>query len=125
MFQGAPPKDLEDSHGLVFADDAKENRPSRERMGPLVTAGAILVNGDRLTDLESSIEKLCKKNGFPFDDPKISEFKWSDDRATADHRWPSAHHPARHTTRANPPRHLSRAAGARTNPFANQAMDPK
>ena len=46
-------------------------------MGPLVAAGAILVNGDRLKDLESSIETLCKKTGFPVDDPKASEFKWS------------------------------------------------
>jgi len=34
-------------------------------------------------------------------------------------------HPARYTTRANPPRHLPRAACARTHPFANQTMDPK
>lgn len=31
---------------FVFADDAKQN-PSRERMGQLVAAGAILVSGER------------------------------------------------------------------------------
>jgi hypothetical protein len=62
---------------FVFADDAKQDRPSRKRMGPLVAAGAILLNGDRLKDLESSIETLCKKKGFPVEDPKKSEFKWS------------------------------------------------
>jgi len=41
---------------FVFADDAKQDRPSREKMGPLVAAGAILVNGDRLKDLETAIE---------------------------------------------------------------------
>jgi hypothetical protein len=45
--------------------------------------------------------------------------------STADHRWPSAHHPARYTARANPPRHLPGAARARTHPFAKQTMDPK
>jgi hypothetical protein len=43
---------------FVFADDAKQNRPSRQRMGPLVAAGAILVHADRLQHLETSIEKL-------------------------------------------------------------------
>jgi hypothetical protein len=62
---------------FVFAVDAKQNRPSRNRMGPLVAAGAILVEGDRLKDVESSIESLCRKSGFPVDDPKTSEFKWT------------------------------------------------
>jgi len=47
------------------------------------------------------------------------------DRATADHRWPSLHHPARYTTRANPPRHLPGAPCTRPHPLANHAMDPK
>ena len=46
-------------------------------MGPLVAAGALLVNGDRLRDLETAMEKLCKKKNFPVDDPLKSEFKWS------------------------------------------------
>src|SRR5260221_1457305 len=46
-------------------------------MGPLVAAGAILVNADQLRALETAIEKLCKKTGFPVEDPLKSEFKWS------------------------------------------------
>jgi hypothetical protein len=65
---------------FVFADDAKQERPSRDRMGPLVAAGAILVNGDRIKGLETAIETLCKKTGFPVDDPIRSEFKWSPGR---------------------------------------------
>ena len=65
---------------FVFADDAKQNRPTRQRMGPLVAAGAILVHADRLQHLETSIEALCQKKGFPVDDPVTSEFKWSPGR---------------------------------------------
>jgi hypothetical protein len=65
---------------IVFADDAKQNHPSRQRMGPLVAAGAILVHMDRLQHLETSIEALCQKRGFPVDDPLKSEFKWSPGR---------------------------------------------
>jgi hypothetical protein len=35
---------------FVFADDAKQDRPSRKRMGPLVAAGAILVMDDSAGD---------------------------------------------------------------------------
>jgi hypothetical protein len=34
----------------------------------------------RLKDLETSIETLCQKRGFPVDDPLKSEFKWSPGR---------------------------------------------
>jgi hypothetical protein len=46
-------------------------------MGPLVAAGAILVPGQRLRNLEIAVEKLCQNHGFPVDDPLKSEFKWS------------------------------------------------
>jgi hypothetical protein len=36
---------------IVFADDAKQDHPSRQRMGPLVAVGAILVHADRLQPL--------------------------------------------------------------------------
>jgi hypothetical protein len=65
---------------IVFADDAKQPRPYRKRMGPLVAAGAILVHVDRLQQLETSIETICQKKGFPVDDPLKSEFKWSPGR---------------------------------------------
>jgi hypothetical protein len=62
---------------FVFADDAKQEHPTRERMGPLVSAGALLVDSTKLRDLETAIEKLCKDAGFPVEDPRKSEFKWS------------------------------------------------
>jgi hypothetical protein len=65
---------------FVFADDSKRDKPIRQRMGPLVAAGAILVYADRLQHLETSIEALCQKKGFPVDDPLTSEFKWSPGR---------------------------------------------
>jgi hypothetical protein len=68
---------------FVFADDAKQERPSRRMMGPLVAAGAILVPGQRLRNLEIAVEKLCQNHGFPVDDPLKSEFKWSPGR----HLW--------------------------------------
>ena len=49
---------------FVFADDAKQN-PSRERMGPLVAAGAILVDGEQLRRLEIGLGGLCEDHGFP------------------------------------------------------------
>lgn len=64
---------------FVFADDAKQN-PSRERMGQLVAAGAILVSGERLRRLEIRLEGICEEHGFPVDDPLRSEFKWSPGR---------------------------------------------
>jgi hypothetical protein len=62
---------------FVFADDSKQAKPTRSEMGPLVAGGAILVSGDKVKDLEASIESLCAKIGFPKDDPLKSEFKWS------------------------------------------------
>lgn len=62
---------------FVFADDAKQDKPTREKMGPLVSTGALLVDSSRLRDLEIAIEELCKESGFPVDDPLKSEFKWS------------------------------------------------
>src|SRR5260370_28502803 len=49
----------------------------------------------------------------------------SRDRTTADHRWPSAHYPARYTARANPPRHLPGVACTRTHRLPNQTLDAK
>jgi hypothetical protein len=61
---------------LVFADDAKQ-RPTRPGMGPLIGAGAILVEGSKVSGIEKGIHKLCEEAGFPTTDPKKSEFKWS------------------------------------------------
>jgi hypothetical protein len=49
-------------------------------MGPLVAAGAILVDGGQLRRLEIRLEGLCEDHGFPVDDPLRSEFKWSPGR---------------------------------------------
>jgi hypothetical protein len=65
---------------IVFADDSKRDKPTRKGMGSLVAAGAILVQADRIKEVETSIEALCKKKGFPVDDPLKSEFKWSPGR---------------------------------------------
>jgi hypothetical protein len=62
---------------FVFADDAKQNNPTRERMGPLVSAGALLVDSRQLRGLETAIEKLCKQSEFPVENSSKSEFKWS------------------------------------------------
>ena len=64
---------------FVFADDAKQN-PSRNRMGPLVAAGAVVVDGEELRHLEIRLEGLREDHGFPVDDPLRSEFKWSPGR---------------------------------------------
>lgn len=62
---------------LAFADDAKQDSPTRGRMGSLVSAGALLVDSAKLRDLETALENLCKETGFPVEDPLRSEFKWS------------------------------------------------
>ena len=62
---------------FVFADDAKQDRPSRQGTGPLVAAGAILVPGNQLKHLETVVQRLCQKHHFPVTDPRKSEFKWS------------------------------------------------
>jgi hypothetical protein len=62
---------------FVFADDARQDNPTRVKMGPLVAAGALLVDSSKLRDLETNIETLCKESGFPVEDPLKSEFKWS------------------------------------------------
>jgi uncharacterized protein DUF3800 len=58
---------------VCFADDAQQRRPSRERMGPLVAAGGLIVPGDAVGPLERDIEAVCRKYGFPAGE----EFKWS------------------------------------------------
>jgi uncharacterized protein DUF3800 len=64
---------------FAFVDDVKQ-KSTREGMGPLVGAGAVLIPGSKLASLEEEIHKSCKKFGFPIDDPKGSEFKWSPGR---------------------------------------------
>ena len=61
---------------LFFADDSKQNSPSRSGMGPLVAVGGIGINADAVRDVERGIEQLCADRGFP----PGAEFKWSPPR---------------------------------------------
>ncbi len=58
---------------FVFVDDARQNRPSRPGMGPLIAIGGILVTHEAIPALENKIDDLCSKYGFP----KGEVFKWS------------------------------------------------
>lgn len=58
---------------IFFADDARQNRPTRPGMGPLVAAGGIYVPGDGVRSLEIDLTGLCTDFGFP----PGEEFKWS------------------------------------------------
>lgn len=61
---------------LVFADDARQNNPSRLGMGPLVAVGGIHVPSDVVGFLEKQIDSLCVDFGFPSGE----KFKWSPGR---------------------------------------------
>lgn len=58
---------------LFFADDSKQNKPSRRDMGSLVAIGGISVHSDNIQPLEEGINGICQKFGFP----ENNEFKWS------------------------------------------------
>ncbi len=61
---------------FFFADDARQRRPSRNGMGPLVAIGGVKVPGEAVGELEDKLEALCTERGFP---PR-QEFKWSPGR---------------------------------------------
>ncbi|HHV63161.1 MAG TPA: DUF3800 domain-containing protein [Firmicutes bacterium] len=61
---------------LFFADDARQNRPSRAGMGPLVATGGIYVPAKSVRNLERVLDNLCTDCGFP---PR-EQFKWSPGR---------------------------------------------
>jgi len=58
---------------FVFADDAKQKRPSRPGMDPLVAIGGILITQETVQALEKEIDTLCSEYGFPIGEM----FKWS------------------------------------------------
>jgi hypothetical protein len=58
---------------MIFADDARQKRPSRSNTGPLVATGGIHVPGEAAGDLERAISAHCDSTGFPTD----QQFKWS------------------------------------------------
>ena len=61
---------------LFAIDDSKQNKPTRDGMGPLVAVGGVHVAGDTVRDLEVALDALCKETGFPDGE----EFKWSPDK---------------------------------------------
>ena len=63
---------------VIFADDSKQDNPSRTGMGPLVAIGSIYVPGDKVKLLEDNLEGICKKHEFPLG--REGEFKWSPGR---------------------------------------------
>jgi len=58
---------------LFFADDARQRRPFRPGMGPLVAIGGLHVPGHEVKDLERRIGEVCEDAGFP----PGEAFKWS------------------------------------------------
>jgi len=61
---------------LFFADDARQNNPTRPGMGPLVAIGGVYVPGECVGGLERALNDLCISTGFP----PGEEFKWSPGR---------------------------------------------
>jgi hypothetical protein len=61
---------------FVFADDARQDSPSRPNMGPIVGIGGICVPDDQVAALERKLSDVCKNFGFP----NRECFKWSPGR---------------------------------------------
>jgi hypothetical protein len=57
----------------VFADDARQYKPSRRNTGPLAAIGGVYVSGDAVGPLERAIDELCANYKFP----NGEQFKWS------------------------------------------------
>jgi hypothetical protein len=58
---------------FFFADDSKQDSPTRPGMGPLVAIGGVMVSHRELDGLQDDIERACSRAGFPAGEP----FKWS------------------------------------------------
>lgn len=61
---------------LIFADDSKQSSPTRSGVGPLVAAGAVMIDADVARSAEKALAALCVTTGFP----PGEEFKWSPGR---------------------------------------------
>lgn len=61
---------------LFFADDARQMKPTRSGMSPLIAAGAIGVPETDIRVLELQLSRICSSFGFP----EGEEFKWSPGR---------------------------------------------
>lgn len=58
---------------FIFADDAKQVRPTRLGVGPLVAIGGIHVDSNGVGSLERELDECCGNWGFPAGE----QFKWS------------------------------------------------
>ena len=58
---------------FFFADDSRQNNPSRPGMGPLVAVGGLHVPDESVNALEEQLDSLCSTYGFPPNEM----FKWS------------------------------------------------
>src|SRR6187549_1702301 len=58
---------------LYFADDSRQNNPTRPGMSSLVAIGGISVPAEHVRPLNDELEALCVEVGFP----PAEEFKWS------------------------------------------------
>lgn len=58
---------------FIFADDARQDNPSRLGVGPLVAIGGVHVHADAVGALERQIDEHCRDWGFP----RAEQFKWS------------------------------------------------
>ena len=61
---------------FFWADDARQNNPSRPGMGPLVAAGGVHVPIQAAASIEAEINTVCADYRFP----EREVFKWSPDR---------------------------------------------
>ena len=61
---------------IFFADDSRQNSPSRKGMGKLVAAGGIYFPDESVRPLEQRLRGVCEECGFP----EGAEFKWSPGR---------------------------------------------
>ena len=61
---------------IFFADDSRQQNPTRPGMKSLVAAGALCIPSERVRDVGLSLEGLCSETGLPSGE----EFKWSPGR---------------------------------------------
>lgn len=71
--QAAPLVDTTPEVDLFFADDSKQDNPSRPAMGPLVAVGGIGLPIENVRPLSEALDAACASAGFPSGE----EFKWS------------------------------------------------
>lgn len=61
---------------FFFADDSRQNNPTRNGMGPIVAIGGIHIPDGAVLEIREAIDQLCDEFGFPIGE----EFKWSPGR---------------------------------------------